>query len=247
MQEIMSNPVWQFIVLAALALATVVVTTLLLWMQHRRKALSYEIISRTPLLSVEEEVKGKLQILFDGKSVQDVYLVVVRIINTGNVSIESADYEDPVNLSFGENCLILTTDISKTNFKSLRASTNIEKTKVVLAPVLLNKGDSITIKMLISHFDNEIEVDGHIAGVKSIRKLVDERVKYFILMLCGVGMSLVGSSLWTQASPHQIPISEELTLAWPYMILFYLGIALVLIGMIRYTEFWRIVRRFFSS
>ena len=60
MQEIMRDPVWQFIVLAALALATVVVSIFLVWMQRRRKALSYEIISRIPLLSVEEEVKAQI-------------------------------------------------------------------------------------------------------------------------------------------------------------------------------------------
>lgn len=245
MQEIMRDPIWQFIVLAALALATVVVSILLFWMQHRRKALSYEIISRTPLLSVEGEVKGKLQILFDGEPVQDVYLVVARIINTGNLPIVSTDYEDPVNLSFGENSQILTTDSSETNPNSLRASTNIEKTKVVLAPVLLNRGDSITIKMLISQFDGEIKIDGHIVGVKSIRKLVEGRVQSFILMMSGMVMSFVGLFLWKQAFPPQSVISEELSPGWPYLILFFLGYVLVLIGAFRYTRFRKIVGRLF--
>jgi hypothetical protein len=245
MQEIMRDPVWQFIVLAALALAAVVVSILLLWMQRRRKALSYEIISRTPLLSVEEEVKGKLQILFDDKPVQDVYLVVARIINTGNVPIVSTDYEDPVNLSFGENSQILTIDSSETNPDSLRVSTSIEKAKVVLAPILLNRGDSITIKMLISQFDDEIKVDGHIAGVKSIQKLVEGRFQNYILMMSGMVISLVGLTLLGQANPPRPPISEKLTQNWPYMILFILGYALVLIGSFRLTRFWKKVVRLF--
>jgi hypothetical protein len=241
MQEIMRDPVWQFIVIAALALAALVVAIL----QHRRKTLSYEIISRTPLLSVEEEVKGTLQILFDGKPVQDVYLVVARIINTGNVPIVATDYEDPVNLSFGENSQILTTDSSETNPDSLRASTSIEKTNVVLAPILLNMGDSITIKMLISQFDDEIKVDGHIAGVKSIRKLGEGQVPAFILMLSGMVMSFVGLFLWKQAFPPGSLISEELSPGWPYLILLVLGYALVLIGAFRYTRFRKIVGRLF--
>jgi len=176
--------------------------------------------------------------------VQDVYLVVARIINTGNVPIVSTDYEDPVNLSFGENSPILTTDSSETNPDNLRASTNIEKKRVVLAPVLLNRGDSITIKMLISQFDGEIKVDGHIAGVKSIRKLAERRVSY-ILMLSGTVISIVGLTLWAQATPPRPPFSEELTLAWPYLIFFLLGYALVLIGAFRSTQFWKKFVRLF--
>ena len=37
----------------------------------------------------------------------------------------------------------------------------------MLAPILLNSGDSITVKMLVSQFDREVSIDGRIAGVKA--------------------------------------------------------------------------------
>ena len=166
------DEVWQFIG-AFFGLVAIIVTIVLYRTQRRRKALSYEIISRTPLLSIGDEIKGKLQILFDGKPVQDIHLIVLKIINSGNVPIVSTNYERPVNLSFGENSWILTAEVSETDPEDLRATVNIENAKVALEPVLLNGGDSITLKLLVSQL-GEINVDGRIVGVKDIRGLAAE-------------------------------------------------------------------------
>lgn len=232
MPEILRDPVWQFIG-ATFAFAAVVVAIFLYWMQRQRKALSYEIISRTPLLSMEEEVQGKLQILFDDKLVQGVHLVAVRIINSGNVPIVSADYERPVNLSFGENTQILTAEVSETNPEILRATAAIEDTKVVLAPVLLNSEDSITLKILVSQFDGQISVDGRIVGVKGIRKSVDGRAQYFVLPIGGMVLAVVSLALWMRTLPRCLPSPEKLTPSWPYLMIALLGCILAIIGSLR--------------
>jgi len=46
MPEALRDPIWQFIG-AVLAFAAIVISILLYFMQRRRKALSYEIVSRT--------------------------------------------------------------------------------------------------------------------------------------------------------------------------------------------------------
>ena len=93
MLEILRDQIWQFVG-AAFGFVAIIISIILWRTQRRRKALSYDIISRAPLLSVDDEIKGKLKIYFDGKPVQDIHLVLVKIINSGNVPIVSTDYRD---------------------------------------------------------------------------------------------------------------------------------------------------------
>lgn len=193
MLDILRDPVWEFV---GGVVITIVIGVIAWWTQRRRKALSFDIISRTPLLSAEDEVKGKLQVLFYGEPVQDVHLATVMIINSGNVPIISADYERPVNLSFGEEAQILTAEVTETNPDSLQVSVDIEATRIVLRPVLLNGGDSITLKLLINRLGG-ISVDGRIVGVKDIRELGPEagaRIVSFssFLSVGGLGCAVAG-------------------------------------------------------
>lgn len=194
MPQILRDQIWQFVG-AAFGLLAIVVSIVLYWTQRRRKALSYDITSLTPLLEVEDEVKGKVQILFEGKLVQDVHLAMVKIINSGNMPIVPADYVRPVSLNFGEEAQILATDVIETNPDNLHVSWSVESTKVELVPLLLNGGDSITFKVLVSQ-SGEISVDGRIVGVKEItaRRAQNTYQKLIrVLIIFGFGIMLVGA------------------------------------------------------
>lgn len=191
MFDILRDPMWQFVAVI-IAILAILISCFLYWKQRRNKALSYEILSRTPLLSVKEEVKGKLQILFDKKPVQQVHLVEIRLGNSGNVPILANDFERPVSLSFGEEGQILSASIVETNPDSLRASIVSDGKKVVLMPTLLNQGDSIKLKMLVSKFKNQIAVDGRIVGVKDIQPSSENPLRYLIPAAIGFFMFLVG-------------------------------------------------------
>lgn len=169
MFEILRDPLWQFIG-AVLALVAIIVSVFLYRRQRRNKELSYEIISNTALLTMEEDVRQKMQILFNGKPMEQVYLVVLRIVNSGNLPILTTDYVRPVSLSFGEEAQILTAEIAETNPRSLHASAKIDGKRVVILPTLLNQGDTIKLKMLVGKSIGQITVDGRIVGVKDIKK-----------------------------------------------------------------------------
>lgn len=170
MLEIIRDPLWQFIgvILAIIAIA---ITVILYWIQRQKKALSWQVVSNTPLLSIDKEIKGNLEVLYDGKRVQDVQLIIAKIINTGNVPIKSTDYECPINFDFGENARILTAEVTETSPDSLKASANVEGKKVILPPTLMNNRDWITLKFLVNQYDGPISVDGRIVGVKEIKKI----------------------------------------------------------------------------
>ena len=163
---IIRDPMWQFV-----GVILVIIIPLIFYLvQRRRKVLSWGIISNTPLLSIDEAIRGNIQVLFDGKPVQDAQLIIVEIINSGNVAIKSSDYEHPINLDFGENAHILTAEVTETTPDNLDASINIEGTKVLLNPTLMNGKDSITIKTIVGQFNDQITVEGRIVGVKEVQK-----------------------------------------------------------------------------
>jgi len=198
MSDIFRDPIWQFIG-AILAIIAILTSVGLYLRQRRHKQLSYAILSQTPLLSMAEEIKDKLQVLYEGKIVRQVHLIMVKIMNSGKIPILSTDFVIPINLDF-EGARILTAEIHKTSPQSLEASINIEDNMAVVSPNLLNEGDAITLKMLVSEFKDKIMVKGRVVGVKEIRELVARTSRWnrgmyigIVIQLCGLaGMFLSG-------------------------------------------------------
>ena len=106
MWGILSDPTCQFIIVILLTIAAIVVSVIIYLKQRQRRSLSYEIVSATPLLSVEEDIKKDLQISYKGKPVEQVHLVMIKILNSGSLPIPSKDYEQPITISFGKQAKI---------------------------------------------------------------------------------------------------------------------------------------------
>src|SRR5688500_12158935 len=101
MQDIFRDQIWQFIG-AILGLVALVATIIIYLLQRRKKSLVYEVVTSAPLLSMSDEVKGKVQILYEGSPVQLVHLLIINIFNDGNLGIQASDFERPLVFQFGE-------------------------------------------------------------------------------------------------------------------------------------------------
>jgi len=150
-------------------------------------------------LSIDEGIRGNIQVLFDGKPVQDAQLIIVEIVNSGNVAIKSIDYERPINLDFGENSHILAAEVTETTPANLDVSINIEGTKILLNPTLMNGKDAITIKTIGGQFNDQITVEGRIVGVKEVQKSTKRNkiqvINSFIVWVGGVASALAISMM----------------------------------------------------
>ena len=190
MSEILRDPMWQFAAVL-IALVSILISIIVYLKQRIRKSLSYKILSLNPLLSVKEEIKSDLQIMYRGEPVEQVHLIVAKIINTGNLPILSKEYERPISLSFGEEAQILTFEITEKEPDNLRPSAKIEEKRVVLTPILLNRGDSVTLKILVTKY-KELKIAGRIAGVKEIQKVQEKHFRYIIVALVGILVEFSG-------------------------------------------------------
>jgi hypothetical protein len=160
--------------------------------QRSRKSLSYKEQTVTQL-SVESEIKGKLKITYDGKDVEEVYLAVVEISNSGNVPIVKADYEEPIELSFGKGAQILTTEIAKLEPENLQISISFDGKTITLAPSLINPKESVTIKSLVNKLEN-IYLTGRIVGIKEIGKSIPIFYSRRFMVSLFIGVLAIGGA-----------------------------------------------------
>jgi hypothetical protein len=128
-------------------------------------------VFRTPeLLSVSAQLRGSIEIRYEGRSVTDLEGVTVIIRNVGNRSIQvpkDSEYETPVELDFGDRAEIIGSPrITEKVPETLKASVVVSDGKVVLEPVLLNPGNSLTVFTLLSDFRGEPKINAHIKDVE---------------------------------------------------------------------------------
>jgi len=181
------DPLWQFIGVVV-AICIFIAFYLL---QRNYKELSYEIIFNSPLLSSSKELEGKIQITFDGKPVSNIQLVEIKLINSGNVPITKADYEREVIFNFGDKAKILTADVAKTEPNSIKIWTHLlyANNFASFNGVLLNPGDKIFFKFLLTEFDGRIIINNRISGIKDINEIRHDKT-YYSLISVTIGMFL---------------------------------------------------------
>ncbi len=196
------DPAWQFVGVV-LALAALVVSLLIYWLQRQKKSLSYEILSKNQLLTVKEALEGRLQVLYEGQPAQNICLLFIRLFNSGNVPIPASDYERKISLSIGTSSKILSGVVTNVYPKNLAIDISIEENRVTLQPILLNSKDSVTLKLLVSDFNANITVDGRIVGVKSITKSNQTHRLETLLTLFAWASFIVGAYLIFNFTPKQ--------------------------------------------
>jgi hypothetical protein len=196
-------------VLAVVAIC-VTVSLFLLGQRLRRKALTYT-ISETRVLSVHEEIKGRVQILFDGAPARDVCLFMITINNSGSEPIRAEDFERPLGFQWEGPAQILTADLVSARPTSLRPVIKTGVSEIALEPLLLNGGDWLQIKALVNESGaGACSVDGRIVGVKKLKQgtadpSVRVQTRFFGGILALPILALVGRmlGLWAPDGPAE--------------------------------------------
>jgi len=160
-----------------LVVVGIIVAIIIYWKQRQRKSLGYEVLSCTPLSSVDRSTlwsyqQAGLQFTFKGEVVPKTHIITIKVTNTGNVPLKKDDYDDPINLSFGEKAKVLAIRVVKKKPETIPVTMSwSEAHKVIVNPMLLNSKDNFVIEMLVSDFDGRVRVGGRIVGVKEIKDI----------------------------------------------------------------------------
>jgi len=156
---------------AVASIIAVILSVIVYLLTRKKKALSYEVLSEYSLISIADEIKGNLQVLYGGNPVENVHLLLVKFLNSGNVPITTSDFERPITLQLRGESKVLSAERVKASPDNLRVSLKVEDKVVTVEPALMNGGDFFTTKVLIGQYSGSFDIDARIVGVKSIRVL----------------------------------------------------------------------------
>lgn len=168
-----------------LAIIAISVSIYLYIKQRRTKSLEYDIDSITELLSVKDEIKGDLEIKYKGSLIENVHLIIIKIINTGNVPILGSDFDDNLTIEFNEDATVISEEVIEKNPNDFEIFTKINMNSIELSNTLWNEGDYIIIKTLVTNFKKEIMLKGRIVGVREIKKLMEGSIITYIGSIIG--------------------------------------------------------------
>lgn len=145
-----------------------------------KKELTITYSSVTPIISESDKFKSNLVISFDSSQVSNISKLILKIKNTGNLSLKKSDFSDgPINFSikFNIGSSILQAnkvdDANQQNSELSFINTKLESSLKYL-PSLLNKGDEVTIETYLLNSPtvtislNGKLLDGNIIGPKPI-------------------------------------------------------------------------------
>jgi hypothetical protein len=244
MLDLFRDPVWQFVV-GVLGIGVAIYS-----LQKPSKRFAFEIISRTTLLTVREELESKVQVLYDGSPVQSLTVFLVRVWNAGSEPIKSIDFERPLSFSVAAPAQILTVATAAVLPESLTPELVFEAHSLTVAPMLLNPGDSLTLKVLVKNASASLKPDARIVGVTRIQKgdgaprRVATLAVGMLMCFAGIGVAAFYVARAGAALPvelPQLPIAAKIALA--VAIIGYLLAGYAALGHVIFMRFRRLFLR----
>lgn len=189
------------------------------------KSFSYSVLTRAPLLTVAEELRGKIRVCYEERpntytTIKDGSLLIIKFVNDGNISIKMDEFEKPVNISFDPEVKILSAEIIETSPNNLKPNLVINsENNIVLEPLLLNERDSFTIKALLTGFDKNTKIlpNARIAGIlkinaselkKNYRNMIISHVQH-VSKFTYITFILLFITFYFFSSPLQISVVPE--------------------------------------
>lgn len=243
MLELLRDGLWQSIGVLVAVIA-IVVSIVIYRRQTHRKALTYNVKSVYPLLTGTEELQGRLQVQVDGVPVNNIDLMFIEFSNSGNVPIERGDFDNPVTVVFEPPARIISVVVDSEEPEGIGATLSVQHDSVALNPLLLNSGDKVTLKFILSSNTKKYSISGRVVGVKSIRKANSGNL-YPWLGLAGLLLLAVGFAIVISYAPKRPDLPPRPPEVWSGFVVAVTGYFLAAFALIR-SNFIRKLSRFIS-
>ena len=179
MTDILRDPIWNFLAFV-IALLALLISIIIFQINKKKKSLAFLVISDTQLQSLNDIESGNLQVIYKDSPVKNVHLLVLKIINNGNLPIATRDFDEPLCFSFGEQSKILNGGIIDQDPKTLLTTFSVISNKIRIEPLLFNPKDHITFKLLVSGYEN-VEPTTRIVGIREVNQLSNNSLEYVII------------------------------------------------------------------
>lgn len=164
--DILRDPAWQFIG-AMLALFGIGGMFWIYWLQRQSRELTFGLVSLRRPLTIADELSSRVTVQLDGKSVQNLHLLVFGLKNSGKRAIAPSDFQSQLTISFPDG-KIISAGIASQLPTNLGGQLLISESQIQLAPFLVNPNDQILIQVLLSATKPTWVVDVRILDISSL-------------------------------------------------------------------------------
>jgi hypothetical protein len=150
------------------------------WLSLKPRRFGWQVMSMNRILSVPDDERKKLRVIYGDDDVTDPNIVVLRIGNVGKAEIAKSDFDGHVTISF-DKAKLLARSVTAVSSKDVRpqlgATVDLGTEgaqaawAVSLEPMLLNPGEWFEIQFVT---DGELvgpTLRGRIAGQKVLREI----------------------------------------------------------------------------
>lgn len=222
-------------------IVAIAVPLIIYYLQKSKKQLSYEIISNTQLVGVENEIKDRITILYDEKKVVNVHLISIKFVNDGNQPISIDDFATPINVRLGSGTNILTCEVLEQSPNELNAGIVKMEDSVQIQPLLINSNDSFKLNILLNNYEGSLDITARIKGIKTISIYKEPKftiVNFLFVMYFLVGMVGVFGTIYGRETNNNVISDIGYVSFMVFMTLSFLSICIAVIILIR-QQFYR--------
>ena len=183
------------VILTAIAVIAAIISVVLFVRTQRKKRLQCIKYNPIPLFKVKETVKEKIKIFYGDKIVENLFLMEMKIINSGNVSIRKDDIVSPIQFQFDDKTNVIDWSVINTKPKDIPANLVLlqnENNKVQCNFDLLNAKDELGLQFICTGKPTEITIHGRIEEVKEIKIVSEDAIKRKESIMEFIGFIIAG-------------------------------------------------------
>lgn len=169
MLDLLRDSLWQGVG-AGLSLIGTLVTLWAFYVQRSTKALSFSHFSYPVFAIADQSLATKITVMHQNRQVDRLSILWLDFSCNGKLSILRSDFERPISVTVDSSVTLLEAQSVKRRSTDQIASLNCESGRCEIAPMLLNSGDTLSIKLLIEGDTSKSSfvVDSKIVGVRDI-------------------------------------------------------------------------------
>ena len=171
---LLRDPIWQFAGFL-ISLLSIAAPFWIYFRQRPARKLTHRLVSKRLALFAPHLPSNQIQILFDGKPVQNVDLLEVLLKNTGSSAILPVDFIKPIEISLGKDTEILSTAVVHEYPSGLNARLATSDRAITIEPLLLNPKDTLIVRILTTGQKPSAEVVARVVGIATISMLKSRR------------------------------------------------------------------------
>lgn len=162
--NLLRDQIWGFVG-ALFGLAAIALAYWIFLLQRKVKEISFGILSTRRLFSVDPHIASRITVLFEGRQIGELHLMVIGLKNSGTEPILAADFTQPIIFNANAGTKILSAEITKQSPLNLGFTLKFGESAIHLDSVLLNAGDHVVLQAVLSGSEPTVTSNLRVVGV----------------------------------------------------------------------------------